>query len=65
MVVSRDDNLIITQNAAPKNACGRGTGNKYIISHGLTTAITNMYVHQQCTEGWAEVMMERVNLNSN
>ena len=35
MVVSRDDNLITTQDAAPKNACGRGTGNKYIISHGL------------------------------
>ena len=35
MVVSRDINLIITPDAAPKNACGRGTGNKYIISHGL------------------------------
>ena len=35
MVVSRADNLIITQDAAPENACGRGTGNKYIISHCL------------------------------
>ena len=26
----------ITQDAALKNTCGRGTGNKYIISHGLT-----------------------------
>ena len=35
VVVSRDITSIITQDAAPKNACGRGTGNKYIISHGL------------------------------
>ena len=37
MVVSRDITSIITQDAAPKNACGRGTGNKYIISHGLSS----------------------------
>ena len=35
MVVSRDINVIITPDAAPKNACGRGTGNKYVISHSL------------------------------
>ena len=27
---------ILIQDAAPENACGWGTGNKYIISHGLT-----------------------------
>ena len=36
MAVSRDINLIITQDAVPKNACGQGTGNKDItISHDL------------------------------
>ena len=35
MVISRDINIIIIQDVAPKNARGQGTGNKYIIRHGL------------------------------
>ena len=51
MVVSRDINLIITQDAAPKNVCGQGTGNKYIISHGLIyntgfpVTSSKLYIH--------------------
>ena len=40
--------MIITSDAVPKNACGRGTGNNYITSHGLSTHATDSVRSHTC-----------------